>query len=69
MALSLSLQIVCLFFTSHCFGQKKGEWTWMSGTKYVNTYGLYGVQGVPSPNNVPGSRCPDHRSKYNLVIE
>ena len=33
-----------------------GEWTWMSGSKYANSVGQYGTQGVASPDHVPGSR-------------
>lgn len=33
-----------------------GNWTWMSGSRNVNENGTYGVKGVPSPNNVPGTR-------------
>jgi len=33
-----------------------GQWTWMSGSSSVNQVGVYGVQGVPDPANMPGSR-------------
>jgi N-acetylneuraminic acid mutarotase len=33
-----------------------GEWSWESGSKLVNQLGIYGIQGVPAPGNVPGSR-------------
>ncbi|MFY9730307.1 MAG: kelch repeat-containing protein [Candidatus Acidiferrales bacterium] len=33
-----------------------GEWTWMSGSKLVNQSGVYGVQGMPAPGNIPGAR-------------
>ena len=32
------------------------KWTWMKGPSTTNEYGVYGVQGVPSPNNKPGAR-------------
>jgi len=32
------------------------EWTWMTGTSFVNPTTNYGVQGVPSPSNAPGVR-------------
>jgi len=32
------------------------EWTWMKGTGTLNDPGSYGVQGVSSPTNRPGSR-------------
>jgi hypothetical protein len=33
-----------------------GQWTWMSGSKLINQSGVYGTQGMPAPNNVPGAR-------------
>ena len=33
-----------------------GLWTWMSGDNFPFSYGIYGTQGVPAPNNRPGSR-------------
>jgi hypothetical protein len=33
-----------------------GEWTWESGPNKVNTNGIYGTQGTPSPVNAPGTR-------------
>ncbi len=33
-----------------------GEWTWISGSQYVNQSGSYGTLGTPSPSNVPGGR-------------
>jgi len=32
------------------------EWTWMKGPNTTGNNGVYGVQGVPGPNNNPGSR-------------
>jgi hypothetical protein len=32
------------------------EWTWISGSKQIGQYAVYGEKGVPHPNNVPGSR-------------
>jgi len=31
-------------------------WVWVSGTNFRNAIGMYGVQGVPAPGNVPGGR-------------
>jgi PKD repeat protein len=31
-------------------------WTWMQGSLSPNQYANYGVQGIPSPTNTPGSR-------------
>lgn len=31
-------------------------WTWMSGSELQNQAGVYGILGVASPNNTPGSR-------------
>jgi len=33
-----------------------GQWTWISGSNVVNQSAVYGVQGTPSPANVPGGR-------------
>lgn len=33
------------------------NWTWVSGTPAFLQSGNYGVQGVPSPTNLPGSRA------------
>ena len=33
-----------------------GQWTWMGGSNLVNQTGLYGTQGTPSANNIPGAR-------------
>lgn len=33
-----------------------GLWTWMKGDDIPNQYGIYGIQGVSSPNNKPGAR-------------
>jgi hypothetical protein len=34
-----------------------GNWTWISGNNTGDLKGIYGTKGVPSPNNVPGSRA------------
>ncbi len=31
-------------------------WTWVKGPDTTNQYPVYGTQGVPAPNNTPGSR-------------
>jgi hypothetical protein len=33
-----------------------GGWTWSSGSKLINQYGVYGTQGMLAPGNVPGAR-------------
>jgi len=33
-----------------------GQWTWLSGSKLVNQYGVYGAQGSLAPANIPGAR-------------
>ena len=33
-----------------------GEWNWISGSNTINTPGIYGTQGIPSPSNYPGAR-------------
>jgi N-acetylneuraminic acid mutarotase len=38
------------------FSPSNGNWTWMGGRDVVNTSGIYGKQGVPSNNYVPGAR-------------
>jgi type IX secretion system substrate protein/galactose oxidase-like protein len=32
------------------------EWTWMKGPNTTSQPGIYGVQGIPDPNNNPGCR-------------
>src|SRR5208337_2703822 len=32
------------------------SWTWVSGANVINQNGIYGVEGVPSGTNCPGSR-------------
>jgi N-acetylneuraminic acid mutarotase len=32
------------------------EWTWVSGSNMANAFGVYGMQGSPASNNVPGAR-------------
>ncbi|MEO5570246.1 MAG: T9SS type A sorting domain-containing protein [Bacteroidia bacterium] len=32
------------------------EWTWMKGSSMLNDTGNYGIQGIPSPFNLPPSR-------------
>jgi hypothetical protein len=32
------------------------EWTWVSGSSTDDVFGAYGTNGVPSVNNLPGSR-------------
>jgi hypothetical protein len=33
-----------------------GEWTWESGAQLINQPGVFGTQGLPAPDNVPGAR-------------
>ena len=39
-----------------------GEWTWMSGSSFVNAAGVYGTQTIPDPANYPRSRCESSAS-------
>jgi outer membrane protein assembly factor BamB len=32
------------------------SWTWLSGSKLTNQYGVYGTKGVPNGTNLPGAR-------------
>ena len=32
------------------------SWTWISGNNTINQNGIYGIQGISSSNNIPGSR-------------
>lgn len=34
----------------------EGQWTWMAGSDQSSEAGIYGTQGKPSANNVPGAR-------------
>lgn len=38
------------------FDPERLEWTWVSGSKTLSQMGVYGTQGQPDANNVPGSR-------------
>ena len=38
------------------FNPETLEWTWVSGNSFQNTPGSYGTRGIPSPENVIGSR-------------
>jgi N-acetylneuraminic acid mutarotase len=38
------------------YSPSTNEWTWVGGTIRVNGAGVYGMQGVPDPTNVPGAR-------------
>ena len=47
------------------------EWTWISGDKTGDSYGAYGIRGMPGVNNKPGARvassgCTD--SSGNLLL-
>jgi len=33
-----------------------GQWTWVSGSNYIEQPGTYGTQGTPAVSNVPGAR-------------
>ena len=33
-----------------------GQWKWVAGSKIANQAGVYGTQGTPSANNIPGAR-------------
>lgn len=33
-----------------------GQWTWVSGSRKINHFGVYGTKGTSSPRNVPGAR-------------
>lgn len=33
------------------------EWTWVNGPGVSNQSGIYGIQGVSSPANIPGAHC------------
>ena len=38
------------------FSPASGQWTWVDGSTTVNQTGVYGTEGVPAANNVPGAR-------------
>ncbi len=38
------------------FNPKTNQWTWTSGGPGTSPIGVYGVQGAPSPTNVPSNR-------------
>ncbi|MBK7692554.1 MAG: T9SS type A sorting domain-containing protein [Bacteroidetes bacterium] len=47
--------LLVIFFTSNfvCNAQN-GVWTWLHGTDTANSYGNYGVKGMPADSNMPG---------------
>src|SRR5690349_18901229 len=44
--------IALLLLTLTCQSQP-GEWVWLHGSNTANGLSNYGVQGIPSPSNVP----------------
>lgn len=38
------------------YNPSNNQWAWMGGDSVLNTPGVYGTQGVPSPQNKPGGR-------------
>ncbi len=36
-----------------------GQWTWVSGSNFIDQFGSYGTQGIPARSNVPGARYTD----------
>ncbi|RTL10656.1 MAG: galactose oxidase [Neisseriaceae bacterium] len=42
-----------------------GVWTWNSGSNVSGAYGIYGTQGVSSPNSIPGAR--EHRVPISWI--
>lgn len=38
------------------FDPSTNEWIWVSGSSTTKSFGNYGTQGVPGPNNVPSAR-------------
>jgi N-acetylneuraminic acid mutarotase len=38
------------------YSPSTGQWTWISGSSVSNAGGVYGVQGVAAPTNIPGAR-------------
>jgi hypothetical protein len=43
-------------FLNDLWKYSSGQWTWMGGTNSLSQSGAYGIQGTPSPGNVPGGR-------------
>ena len=41
------------------YTESSGQWTWLSGSNQSNANGVYGTQGIASPNSIPGAR--EHR--------
>ena len=38
------------------YSPSQNQWTWVSGNNSVDVQGIYGIQGISSSNNIPGSR-------------
>ena len=45
-----------LNYLSDLWRYSGGEWTWMGGPMFAAQPAVFGTQGVPAPNNVPGPR-------------
>jgi len=44
------------FNTLWKYGMSANEWTWMNGTTFNSSPGVYGTMGVPAAANTPGAR-------------
>ena len=55
MQLFFSLLFSFFFFVSSQ-STANYTWTWISVNNTINTPGIYGTQGIPSPSNYPGAR-------------
>ena len=44
------------YFLNDLWKYSAGQWTWVSGSKFVNQPGSYGTLKVSAPANVPGAR-------------
>jgi N-acetylneuraminic acid mutarotase len=52
----LKFALVGLFLTGATLPANISEWTWLAGSDVRNQPGIYGIQGTPDVNNIPGGR-------------
>jgi N-acetylneuraminic acid mutarotase len=52
----LCLAVLTLGFLCISANAQANEWVWMSGSSNLNQPGVYGTIGVPTAQNIPGSR-------------
>ncbi len=52
-AIRYFILFIHLLISQQYIYSQSGVWTWMNGDSTYNTWGVYGIKGVASPNNTP----------------